>query len=208
MRVCFRLNSFRAKISRATAAPLVDPILNILIEKLSDGNARIREGAKKGIDMLSNASSVGPAVVASHALRALSAKQKTAWRPILVRLQVLTDIVSGYGLGSTTGVTADVAMNFCKTYGAFSHSNGEVRDGAKDLTVAVHKYVGLGPIESYLTAALRPKQLEEYKAAFDGGAKGSGAAAPGGGGGGGGSTERKEHHGSHVAHTHGGKVRI
>ena len=100
--------------------------------------------------MLAAASSVGPHAVAAHALRALSAKQKTAWRPILVRLQVLTDIINTYGLGPSAGVSAETAMNFCKTYGAFAHSNGEVRDGARDLTVAVYKHVGAGPLDLYI----------------------------------------------------------
>ena len=34
----------RAKMPRSVVAPLFDPVVAILIEKLADGNARIREG--------------------------------------------------------------------------------------------------------------------------------------------------------------------
>ena len=37
---------------RSVVAPLLDPVIAILIEKLSDGNVRIREGARKGLEVL------------------------------------------------------------------------------------------------------------------------------------------------------------
>lgn len=158
----------RAKIGKATMAPLADPIVVNLVEKLADGNSRIREVAKKSLDEIAASSSIGPAVVAAHGLKSLNAKQKTAWRPLMSRLQLLADLVNrfGVGAGSTSGLAVDSVMGFPKTYGAFSHSNGEVRDAAKELTVAVQKKVGTAAIDSYLSA-LRPKQLEEYYVAFD-----------------------------------------
>jgi len=57
-------------------------------------------------------------------------------------------------------------MNFPKANGCFSHSNGEVRDASRDLTVAVKPLVAEGALDVYLKA-LRPKQLEEYKLAFE-----------------------------------------
>ena len=155
-----------AKISRPVIAPLMDPVLTDLIEKLADGNARIRDGARKGIDLLAASPNIGSAVVGAHALRVLPAKQKTAWRPIMARLQLLTDLVIDHGVGGNSGLGTDAVMSFIKNYGAFGHSNGEVRDAAKDLTVAVQRTVGTPALEGYLKA-LRPKQLEEYLAAFD-----------------------------------------
>lgn len=66
-------------------------------------------------------------------------------------------------------------MNYIKSMNAFSHSNGEVRDAAKFVTVALHKYVGLEPLEPYLTL-LRKKQLEEYQLAFSSHSAGAGSA--------------------------------
>jgi hypothetical protein len=49
----------------------------------------------------------------------------------------------------------------------FAHSNGEVREASKELTVAVNACVtdSNGLVERHLST-LRPKQLEEYKDAF------------------------------------------
>jgi centrosomal protein CEP104 len=158
----------RAKLSQKIVAPLMDPILTNLIEKLADGNARLREGARKGTEIMAASINVGPAVVASHTLRNLHDKQKTAWRPILARLQQLKELVTNYGVAGNTGMMPESLMNFIKTCSAFAHSNGEVRDAARDLTVAIQKYVGTPALESYLTV-LRPKQYDEYIAAFEGG---------------------------------------
>lgn len=160
--------SRRAKITRSVLSPLMDPVISNLIEKLADGNHRIREGSRKGLEALINSSSnVGPMVVGAHAIRPLPAKQKTAWRPLLARLQLLTDLVANHGLGNNTGLSMDTVMSFVKANGAFTHSNGEVRDAARELTVAVQKYVGTTALDPYLKA-LRPNQLSEYLAEFEG----------------------------------------
>ena len=51
--------SRRAKMPRSVVAPLFDPVVTILIEKLADGNARIREGARKGLEVLAGSGNVG-----------------------------------------------------------------------------------------------------------------------------------------------------
>lgn len=157
----------RAKMGRSVIAPILDPVTANLVEKLSDGNPRVREGARRGTEILASSANIGPAVVGAHALRALNAKQKAAWRPILARLQLLTDLISQYGIGNSSGIMAPNVMTFAQNNTCFTHSNGEVRDAAKDLTVAVQKLSGTQAIEGYLKA-LRPKQLEEYETAFGG----------------------------------------
>lgn len=152
-------------MSRSAFAPLAEPIVVNLIEKLSDGGERIRKTARKGLENLAASSSVGPSVVSSQALKALPAKQKTAWRPIMARIQLLTDLISQYGVGHS-GISVDSAMNYVKNLGAFAHSNAEVRDAAKAMTVALQKVVGTDALESHLSV-LRPKQKEEYLAAFE-----------------------------------------
>mgnify|MGYP006077091709 CR=1 FL=1 len=159
-----------AKIGRSVLAPLLDPITANLVEKLADGNGRIREGARRGMDILAASANIGPAVVGAHALRSTNAKQKTAWRPIVARLQLLADLINQYGLGTSSGIMTENVMNFAKSNECFTHSSGEVRDAAKDMTIAVQKLTGTSAIESYLKL-LRPKQLEEYMNEFgEGGA--------------------------------------
>lgn len=165
---------------KSTVAPALDPVLNQLVEKLADGNARIREGAKKGLDILAASPLVGPGAVAHHITRALPPKQKTAWRPVASRLSVLADLVVHYGLGQSSGLNMDSILSFPKSTQAYAHSNGEVRDAAKDLVVAIQKIVGTPPLEPTLSL-LRKKQREEYEAAFEG-ADSKGGAAGGGAG--------------------------
>ena len=172
-------------ITKSLVIPVMEPIVVQLVEKLNDGAARIRDSSRTSIRAMANAPSIGCGVVASHMLKALPAKQKTAWRPILGRLQLLKDLVTTHGVGSSSGLSAENVMGFVKSLNAFSHSNGEVRDAAKYLTVALHKHVGEEPLAPYLEL-LRPKQLEEYVAALGGVDDGSKASARGG-----------DHHSSH-----------
>jgi len=153
------------KVPKATVVPLFDPIISQLIEKLADGNGRLRDGGRKGLDILAASPHVGPGAVAAHALKALPPKQKNAWRPITARLQLLTDLVRTYGVGGGTGLQAEGLLAFPKSNGAFAHSTAEVREDAKRLVVAIQRTAGTSAVESVLKL-LRPKQLEEYHAAF------------------------------------------
>jgi hypothetical protein len=55
----------------------------------------LREGGRKGLEIIAASNNIGSAAVASHTLKALPAKLKTAWRPIMSRIQILNDLVSG-----------------------------------------------------------------------------------------------------------------
>jgi ferredoxin len=159
----------------------VEPIINALIERMSDSNARIRDMSKKGMEMLSASPSVGPNVVGSHTLRPIPPKQKGAWRPLLNRITLLNDVVSAHGIGPSS-VQMEPVMNFLKANSAFANSNGDVRDATRDLTASVAKYVGIDAVEPYLSE-LRKQQRDDYNNAFakagaTGGSNGSAAAAP------------------------------
>lgn len=154
-------------IQKSAVVHAMEPIVALLVEKLNDGASRIRDACRSSIRSIAKSPVVGCALVSNHMLRALPAKQKSAWRPILGRLQLLRDLVEQHGVGSSSGLSAENVLNFVKSLGAFSHSNGEVRDAAKYLTVALHRLVGEKPIEPYLDL-LRKKQKEEYFAAFNG----------------------------------------
>jgi len=155
-------------LKRGSIMPVLDPVLAMFMERLADGNHRIREVARLGVDAFVRCQAVGPLTVGINALRPLP-KQPTgslAWRPLVARLQLLRDLVDGFGLEADIGLSLDTAMAFPKDNMCFSHSNGEVRDAARDLTVAVERRTGQAALSSYLKA-LRPKQLEEYRHAFD-----------------------------------------
>jgi len=102
----------------------------------------------------------------------------------------LTWSLLDFGLGSSTGLNADALLNFPKSVTAFSNSNAEVRDAAKDLVVAIQRIAGMKqpfihvqlilfftmshcrsvagtPAVESIFPLLRPIQLNEYKAAFE-----------------------------------------
>ncbi len=208
------------KIQRAAVTPLFDPVIALLIEKLADGNGRVREGGKKGLDCISASPHVGPAAVCAHAVRALPPKQKTAWRPIAARLDLLYSLVADFGLGGSSGLSADTVLGFSKNHGAYQHSTLEVRDAAKKLVVTIQKLAGTPAVQSTLNL-LRPKQLEEYNAAFLGEDPISGPTAAANAGSGPGASKkvtagakgepasspaRVDKHLQHATHAPGGKV--
>jgi centrosomal protein CEP104 len=79
---------------------------------------------------------------------------------------VLSMLVADHGLLSSKGVPrGGDLIRFGVQYKAHTHANGELREAAKQLATEIYKVDG-PRIEEHLTH-LRPKQLEEYKAAFE-----------------------------------------
>jgi centrosomal protein CEP104 len=162
-----------SRLASAATASHLDPLLTKLIHKLEDGNARTRDVALRGVDAFITSPYFGPRVVTSHALRPLDRQQLKghAWRPLVARMRLLRDIVANFGINNEeTGATTETVMRFPKEHGCFSHSNGDVRDAAKELTTAVESVVGVHALEPFMRE-LRPRQLEEYHAAFETAAK-------------------------------------
>lgn len=166
MSIVLPLDHAREKLSRNLIGPPLEPVVMSLLEKLNDGASRVRDTALKSLMSIAACSSMGPALVGSRALIPLQGKLRSLPRPLVGRLQVLTEIVSTYGLGSSSNLSGETILNYCKNTGAFNHSNGEVRDACKELTIALQSIIGTDPIEPYLSV-LRPKQIEEYMTAFD-----------------------------------------
>lgn len=165
--MCYLTPSISQKVPKSTVGPAFENVLSQLVDKLADGNARLRDGARKGLDLLSSSPSVGPSLVCHHLVKPLPPKHKANWRPIASRLELLSTLVNSFGLGTSSGLTLDTILNFPKATQAYSHSHGEVRDAAKELVVSVQRIVGTPPLEATLSL-LRKKQREEYEAAFEG----------------------------------------
>ena len=155
----------KARLVRTAIIPKMDPIILSLMDKLADPNVRIRDGSKKGLDVMISSPSVGAHAISIHALKSLNSKQISNWKIIVARIKLIHDIVNAIGIGGL-GLNAEAIMMFLKNLTAFTHGNGEVRDAAKNLVVFIQKTTGTPPLQSYLIE-LRPKQLEEYMFAFD-----------------------------------------
>ncbi|KAJ1451288.1 hypothetical protein M885DRAFT_530203 [Pelagophyceae sp. CCMP2097] len=171
--------------ARGKAPGLLDPAIKVLLAKLGENQPRLRDGALDALATLARCRSLGAAAVAHSAMKSLDAKKHTAhnkWRPIASRLTLLRRLVVDHGVssgGRGGALQADAVLGFAAAHGCASHTFEEVRTAARDLAVAV--YLGTGRDEAALAPyldKLRPKQVDEYRAAFDRGAP-DGDASPG-----------------------------
>mgnify|MGYP003384993732 CR=1 FL=1 len=158
-------------------AHLLEPIVSILMEKLNDGTTKIRESAMRMLKTLISTTTVGPSVVSSQCMR-LPGKQKTAWRPVCNRLQLLLENINLNGVSQRSGVSVDNVLGFMKSFETFTHSNGEVRDVTKACCVAMQRVVGTEAILPQLEPVLRKQQMDDYKSAFGEGGGGKHSGSP------------------------------
>ena len=119
--------------------PLLEPVFQSLIEKLAEGNQRIRDGSKRLLIQYTTLTSIGAISVTNCILKPLSPKQKTASKPLQSRLLLLYDIYQKY----LSTLPVDSMLIYMKNNGAFAHSSGDVRDAAKELTIAIQKQIGM-----------------------------------------------------------------
>lgn len=157
-------------------AHLLEPVVATLVEKLNDGTTKIRESAMRMLKSLIGTTVVGPSVIAAQCLR-LPGKQKTAWRPVCNRLQLILEIINVNGVSQRSGISVDGVLTFMKNNETFTHSNGEVRDVTKACCIALQRVVGTDAILPQLEPVLRKQQYDDYKIAFGesgGGSSGGG----------------------------------
>lgn len=140
--------------------------LALLALKAGDGNARLRDQACGALLGLAASRAVGLAAVGHVCCRRMAPKQQNSPRSLVSRIALLRDLVEGRGLPAGGAFGPEAVLGFLKAANAFAHSNAQVRDAARELAVAVYAAVGHAPLAPYL-AGLRPKQQQEYQAAFD-----------------------------------------
>ena len=153
----------RAKVSKTFMTSPMEPVVCVLLDKLGDGNARVRDAAGSGIETLLGSNIVGPPLVSMNVTKALSAKQKNQWRLISTRIELMAKMIPKYGFGSSSSLSADSVMGFVKSSGALGHSNGDVREAAKLCAIVVGKVIGFESLKPHLKE-YKPKQLEEVEA--------------------------------------------
>lgn len=169
--VLLSIKKYSVSMSKQNLTTIFDPILIQLVLKLADGNQRLREISRKSLQIIADCSKIGPAYVASHLSRALPPKQKTNWRPIAMRLIILTSLANDHEINSSHSsspfgsLQLDHLLSFPKMTSAFTHSSREVREAAKELIVAIQKQVGSPPLEPILSL-LRKAQRDDYEASF------------------------------------------
>eukprot|EP00607_Mallomonas_marina_P010727 CAMPEP_0182422692 /NCGR_PEP_ID=MMETSP1167-20130531/8449_1 /TAXON_ID=2988 /ORGANISM="Mallomonas Sp, Strain CCMP3275" /LENGTH=781 /DNA_ID=CAMNT_0024600975 /DNA_START=504 /DNA_END=2846 /DNA_ORIENTATION=+ len=154
------------KKAKTVASHHFEKVAKILIEKLADGNARVRDAGAAGLEALLSCPAAGPKAIAEPIQEPVAARLKSNWRYVLGRTELLAKMLPVHGVGNASNLSTDRIITFMKSGGAYGHSNGDVRDAAKKLAVEVSKIVGVDAMQGYLKKDLRPKQLEEYMSAF------------------------------------------
>ncbi len=92
-------------------------ILITLLTKMGDGQTRVRNESIKGIILLAHCKSIGGGhLVSTAALRPLPRKQVNAPKPIEARLTVLASLLEEFGVGESSGLSADGIVAFIKVF--------------------------------------------------------------------------------------------
>ncbi len=143
----------------------VEQALPVLLEKLGDSNARIRDSARDAIVALAHHKDAGLKGLASQFVK--PAKSQTAWRPVLSTLQLLQDLVPQLGVGRSAdgsgGFEVEELMEYLSK--AFNSPNAEVRAAAVKVAAAAHELAGVA-VRRLLPRDLNPKIKEQLDAAF------------------------------------------
>ena len=137
-------------------------MIELLLSKLGHVQAHFRDAASIAILEMADTDNIG----ATYAvLRVVKSGKGSSWRSLKCKLKILRAIVLEHHCGKVSGISAKTVMSFMSRSGAHTHANAEVREAARELSVAVFLDIG-HEIEQYLDS-LRPVQLDEYHVEFE-----------------------------------------
>lgn len=160
-----------------------------LINKLGESQAKVRDEAAAVLGRMAAAKNVGVAFVTSHLTK--RSKKPLGLKLLQGRLVVLKKLLGDFELLPDSDFSVPGIMGFLEDCNCLAHQSREIRDAAKDITVALYLVVG-ADVEGYLKS-LRPKQLEEYQSAFEAAETAKASNRHGGGNGnGGGNVARRD----------------
>ncbi|KXZ41368.1 hypothetical protein GPECTOR_518g498 [Gonium pectorale] len=139
------------------AESMAEAVLPLLIDKLGDNNARLREASKESIMLLASIKDV--ALAAHTGIFVKPIKNQSAWRPVLGILQLLRDLVPLMGISSTgEGFELNALMEFVGK--AYNSANADVRSEAVRVTKEVFDLVGPA-IRKCMPKDINPKIKEQ-----------------------------------------------
>lgn len=148
---------------RGEAAEYLQSILTLLLDKVGDNTAKVREMAEKTYMMLARTDivGVGPAV---QVLLKPNKEKSTSQKHNLGRLSLLTVVVSEFRIDNSQVPFAPV-VEYAIT--SFSNSNSEIRNSAYNLLMKIYECVGpkLGNLVND-NKSLRPAQIELLQKGF------------------------------------------
>ncbi|KAG2484841.1 hypothetical protein HYH03_016407 [Edaphochlamys debaryana] len=155
-----------AGVSPREVEGLCEAVLPLLVDKLGDNNARLREASKESIMFLA---SIKDAQLHTHTnIIVKPIKNQSAWRPVLGVLGVLRDLLPLVGISrNNDGFDLAEVMDFVGK--AYNSQNADVRAEAVRVTKEVADLVGQA-IRKFMPKDINPKLKEQVDAVLDGAA--------------------------------------
>ncbi|RLN72596.1 hypothetical protein BBJ28_00014766, partial [Nothophytophthora sp. Chile5] len=187
-RLLDRMLIFGARVRRDDMCRILGNSMTQLVNKLGEPQAKVRDEASALLAQLAAAKNVGVAFVSLHLTK--RSKKPLGLKFLLGRLLVVKRLLAEFDLLPESDFSVPNIMGFLEDSNCLAHQSREIRDAAKDITVSLYLIVG-ADVEGYLKA-LRPKQLEEYQAAFEAAETAKAASRRTGGAGGGGGAAHKD----------------
>ena len=142
--------------SREVQHALLD-LVPILIDRVGESNARIRDIAFEAIETIADTPEIGNGgVLAASLLKPV--KRQSQWKPIASRLTLLQNLLPRFGLSqqkADDGFTVEAVMAFINP--TLSSANGEVRNLAIQVARIVQDSIGPQALEKMM-----PKELNPY----------------------------------------------
>eukprot|EP00195_Chlamydomonas_chlamydogama_P012277 CAMPEP_0202901254 /NCGR_PEP_ID=MMETSP1392-20130828/14151_1 /ASSEMBLY_ACC=CAM_ASM_000868 /TAXON_ID=225041 /ORGANISM="Chlamydomonas chlamydogama, Strain SAG 11-48b" /LENGTH=824 /DNA_ID=CAMNT_0049587793 /DNA_START=202 /DNA_END=2677 /DNA_ORIENTATION=+ len=158
------IDGFSATAGSSSIQSACDSCLPLLIEKLGDNNARLREAAKESIMFIAGLKDAN--LRSSTHLFVKPIKNQNAWRPVLGILGMLQDLVPLLGISKTgDGFELAELMDFVGK--AYNSPNADVRSTAIRVTKEVHDLVGPA-IRKCMPKDINPKIKEQLDAVLGG----------------------------------------
>ncbi|EEY59893.1 uncharacterized protein PITG_13040 [Phytophthora infestans T30-4] len=158
-----RMVVFGSRIRRDDMCRVLGNSMTQLVNKLGESQAKVREEAAAVLGRLAAAKNVGVAFVTSHLTK--RSKKPLGLKLLQGRLLVLKKLLAEFELLPDSDFSVSGIMGLLEDCNCLAHQSRDIRDAAKDITVSLYLVVG-ADVEGYLKS-LRPKQLEEYQAAFE-----------------------------------------
>lgn len=108
-----------------------------VVTKLGDPQTKVRDEASTVLKRLAAAKNVGVVFVSSHLVK--RSKKPLGLKLLLGRLLVMNDLIAGFDLVPNSDHSVGGVMSFLEDSNAFAHQNREIRDVAKEISVALYQ---------------------------------------------------------------------
>eukprot|EP00003_Mantamonas_plastica_P019764 TRINITY_DN3210_c0_g2_i1.p1 TRINITY_DN3210_c0_g2~~TRINITY_DN3210_c0_g2_i1.p1 ORF type:complete len:952 (-),score=368.79 TRINITY_DN3210_c0_g2_i1:478-3333(-) len=157
----YAVGTFASSSSHGVINSLFADDLEIILEKGSDTNARIREQTKDTLVNLAKRPNVGVAFIAHLVLRHAK-KRSTSFRAVISRVVVLRELVDQFGCDGDTWLDLKHLMPYILW--ALNHPNGDARSETLNaiLTIYSHVHEDLLPYLENVKPVVKRKLMDDF----------------------------------------------